>query len=221
MLGTVRRHWRRRCALAPISAILAQATIAAAEPPSDLRVAVRITARTSEFGAELKRDDSVVARCNTPCALDLEPGKYSIRLTDSSGNETVEPTRIVGSSHLTITPPDQTAKWTGLALGIGGTGSALVGVGLLFALTIGSLGDHYEGPSPQRPAWMVPTTVTTLVVGAIATPIGWTIFGKNRKPAIDFEPLEAGPATSFRLKRFSIVVPWATGVALSGTFDLD
>jgi hypothetical protein len=202
-----------------MSAVLAHATIAAAEPPSDEpHVAVRITARTSEFGAELKRDDNVVARCSTPCALELAPGKYSIRLTDSEGNETVEKAKITGASHLSITAPDPTAKWTGLTLGIGGTGSALVGVGLLFALTIGSLGDHYEGPAPERPAWMVPTTVATLVVGAVATPVGWTMFGRNRKPTIDFEPLGADSA-SFRLERLSVGVAGGAGLTIAGAFD--
>src|SRR6185295_841602 len=134
MLATVGWSRRRRWVLASISAILAHTTIAAAEPPSDgVRLPVRITARESEFAAELRRDDIVVARCNTPCAIELAPGKYSMRLTDPSGNETVESTRILGSSLFTITPPNPTAKWTGLALGIGGAGSALFGVGMLFA----------------------------------------------------------------------------------------
>src|SRR5438552_18443382 len=117
MFATVPRFGRSHCALVTIYTILAHGSIASAEAPSDgRRAAVRITATTSEFGAELTRDDNVVARCSTPCALELAPGKYSIRLTDPSGNETVENAKIVGSSHLRITPPDQPAKWQGLAL---------------------------------------------------------------------------------------------------------
>jgi hypothetical protein len=173
MLATVRSSRRRRCTLAPISAIFTYVTIATAEPPPEApRVAVRITARTSEFAAEFTRDNDVVARCSTPCALELATGKYSIRLTDPIGNETVERAKLVGSSHLTITSPDQTAKWTGLALGIGGTGSALVGVGLLFALTQ-KIASQPSSPSRSERARLLRCASSASASSCRGAPVWW------------------------------------------------
>jgi hypothetical protein len=164
---------------------------------------------------QIGHGDETVASCTTPCPVHILPGKYQLYVLGEDDEKVLVKARIVGGERLMLSSPNPTLRWTGLALGVAGAVSAAVGGLLLFALTSGSTEGCNSDCEDHPPRWALPTTVATLIVGAVATPIGWTMFANNRKPRIESTPLEGGPPRAPAAPTLS-VAPFHDGAMLSG-----
>ncbi len=92
---------------------------------------------------------------------------------------------------LVLTPPDESARTTGLVLGV--AGSVLFGAGVVLSVaayssSLSECGDG--GDCDHTPAWLGPVGITTGVAGGIAMPIGWVLFGNNLRPRIERTPVD-------------------------------
>jgi hypothetical protein len=111
------------------------------------------------------------------------------------------------SGRMRVTPPNYQARSTGLALGI--TGTALIPVGLTTAYVgaMMSLGcdettwDSEDGYSSESASCggdgVITAGLVMMAVGAVLTPIGWVMFGKNRRPRVELSSYAT--RTSFQL----------------------
>jgi hypothetical protein len=139
-----------------------------------------------------------------------------VHVTDREGRFSHQTIQLPDAGILPLRPPDPTLAAAGLVIGIAGTASATVGAIMGFGLLFGSMGSNCETGCEPRPSWVVPTAITTVIVGAVATPIGWTMFGKNRKLYVEKEPLRSGPPQhSEATSKFSVGVAQVTGGAMA------
>jgi hypothetical protein len=164
---------------------------------------------------DVEHDEVAVAACATPCSLRIPPGKYWLYV-HGEDEETVKlKTKIRGGERLVLVSPNETAKWTGLAVGMGGAVAGVIGGVLLFGLAMGNMEGCGSDCESRPPPWVVPTTVATLVVGSVATPIGWTMFANNRKMRMESTPLDAERSGAPSAPTLSLA-PIRGGAMLSG-----
>jgi hypothetical protein len=146
----------------------------------------------------------------------MQRGRYRIEVLETAdtlgGNRSVS---VDGPSRLVITPRDRTKKSTGLVLGIGGGVAVVVGVALLLHGSSDVPATCDSSGSCTRP-WNTEMTTGGFVAlaGAIMTPIGWVMFGKSLRPAIDVEHVGVAARP---IRQIGIIgVPGGAG--LGGTF---
>jgi hypothetical protein len=200
--------WRTAAIL--VSASLFTNIAGAQTKTTEAPVVVAVAGSRPGLAMVLEHDDNVIASCSTPCTVTVPPGTYWLQLSGDDEQLRVL-TKVSRNEQLTVMPPNSTVKWAGLGLGITGAAAGTVGVALLFSLAWGRLGPACDD-CDQRGSWIVPTTITTLAFGAVATSIGWTMFGRNRKPSVERTPLAAsGPTASIPMVH---VIPVTGGAAL-------
>jgi hypothetical protein len=129
-----------------------------------------------------------LARCRLPCGFQMQRGRYRIRVLETP--DTLDGERSVsidGTSRLVITPRDRAKRTTGLVLGIGGAIAVVAGI----ALMIHGSSEANNNCNQSNCTYVWNTESTTggilFLAGAIMTPIGWVMFGKSARPAIDVE----------------------------------
>jgi hypothetical protein len=178
-----------------VAAFVALSSEALAEPapsPSDPRyfpVALDPTLPNVKVEVTRISERAVAGTCAGSCSLPLGPGRYMIRVTEESGKASQEAVTIIESQRLALQPPNRDAKYGGLALGIFGTTFASVGG----VLTLACLAHHSCPDSNDRYPYLFPAVVSMAIAGAIAAPIGWVIFGRNRKLRIEPGPYVRPP----------------------------
>ena len=190
-------------------AVLAGARIAAAQIPersseetaTPFPVVIERNALISS--TELIRDGSTLARCTDSCTVSLVRGRYMVRITEPSGRSSKKLVDLDGPAQLLLTPPDRGLSALGLTLGIvGAVTFTLSGTVLLVRCGV------FKGCGSESPdeRWIAPAAATGFIVGAIATPVGWYLFGEHRKVHIDAFPLPMYPNGSGGAAR-----PWTLG----------
>ncbi len=161
--------------------------------------------------APVHNDDAVALNCDAECVLDLVPGHYRLELFDRDG-------RSLGSTRVDadidalwrITPPDRTAYWAGLTTGIAGATLIMAGFFLISpVLPIGGNECHNDCATDTQRRW-AGIGFASILVGAIATPIGWVTFAHNRRPSVE----SAAPPPLDPPPRFSAAIT-PGGAALS------
>ena len=121
-----------------------------------------------------------VARCTGYCDFWTLPGRYTLYSLDhSTGEREHLALRITQSSRFQLEPGDSSARTTGLVVGIGGSAAVVTGLILITSalLTSGCDGTSCGSDTDQAVARV---GLGFLLAGAIATPIGWTVFAHNR-----------------------------------------
>ncbi len=126
------------------------------------------------------------------CVASVRPGQYEIsviELGSDSGSRELELRR---AERLLITPPDETARTTGLMLGV--AGSVLLGAGVVMSVIAYSSSlsecDHAEECEDDTPPWLGPLGIGAGIAGGVAMPIGWVLFGNNLRPRVERTPLD-------------------------------
>lgn len=159
-----------------------------------------------------------LARCTTPCSLAMQRGGYRF---DVEATDTVlEGNRVVGigaPSRLVVTPRHTAQRTVGLVLGITGSVAVLVGSVLVLVALNDTNSCALDGFDCSRtvahPSEAIAGALLVLG-GAVAAPIGWVLFGKSHRPAIDVEPFR----TSRRITPEVGVVPMPAGLGLGMGF---
>lgn len=114
--------------------------------------------------------------CVDACELSILPGRYLLRVSGPPGGDVRTSRRyleLTESAVVVVDPPSSFQYGFGLALGISGTIALTLGLGL-GALAPTDRSDAYEA-----------VVVTTTIAGLVAMPVGWIMFGENRRPGVD------------------------------------
>lgn len=175
-------------------AVLLGVRTARAEGPETARpsrardVAVRISGLERSVSLEVVASDTddIVASCTGPCTFRAPRGRYVVYTTDAAtGDRRQVGLRLRHDSHFYYRAGDSTAKTTGLVVGI--VGPTLIFTGFLLvlpALFAGTCASD-QGCSSEGKSNAARIGLGAMLVGAIATPIGWTTFASNRTKLIE------------------------------------
>jgi hypothetical protein len=156
-----------------------------------------------------------LASCHLPCGFQMQPGRYRIQVAETETTlRGSRPVIIEGPSRLTITPRERAKRTAGLVLGIGGIVAVVAGIGLMIDGTHQQRcnGDFCRELEFDAEAG---AGLAVFLAGAAITPIGWVLFGKSFRPAVDVE--HGAPTAYAPYGRLGLVgVPGGAG--LGGTF---
>lgn len=189
-------------------------------PPDPVHVVVDGGSRDVELRLSRERGDETLLRCHGRCEFFAPRGRYRIYARDSStGKEYELGLRVRRPSEFRLRQGDSSARTTGLVLGIAGSVSAVTGMILVLPSLMSGLCHDSEGCTTEGERTMGKVGLGLLLGGAIATPIGWIMFGKNRTRLELLEEQVSGiaPAERFRLG-FGGVAPGALGLSGTGRF---
>jgi hypothetical protein len=160
-----------------------------------------------------------LAHCTLPCGFQMPRGRYRLEVAESpntlGGSRSIT---IDGPSRLVVTPRDRGKRTMGLVLGIGGVVAVVAGI----ALMADGVSTYYRcdlnggGPCTQVASFSGEASagLAVFLVGAAMTPIGWVMFGKSFRPAVDVQHPGAAAGAGFRVG----VVPLRSGAGLGGSF---
>jgi hypothetical protein len=173
-----------------LSLLLARA--AAAQDAPRAGEAVRVVISGVAAGARLRVSEAkgghTIADCRGRCDFFAAPGRYTVYTqSPETGVHHELGLRVSRSSRFELQEGDATARYAGLTLGIAGPVAILTGVILIMPALLSSICEDSDCTSDgeQRAAQL---GVGLLVLGAVATPVGWVIFASNRT---QLAPLDA------------------------------
>ena len=157
-----------------------------------------------------------VAQCTEYCDFWALPGRYTLYALDNTTGERKQLSlRVKHSTRFELEPGDDSARSSGLALGIAGSAAIVTGLILLTAAMMS--GDcPLENCSSDGRQTTAIVGLSVFVGGALATPAGWIMYASNRtrlKP-IDDRPYPA-TETSSRV-RVGLVGVGSGGLGLGG-----
>ena len=123
---------------------------------------------------------AVVARCMEYCDFWTLPGSYTLYASDhSSGARKELSLHIERSSRFDLQLGDDSTRATGLGLGIGGSAAIVAGFIMMTPVLLSVMceGSNCTTETEQQVAIV---GLGLLIGGAIATPIGWSMYLHNR-----------------------------------------
>jgi hypothetical protein len=159
-----------------------------------------------------------IARCTLPCGFQMPRGRYRLEVAETPNTlGGSRPVTVDGPMRLVVTPRDRTKRTMGLVLGIGGIVAVVAGIGLIadglhtyYACNVNTdVCVHTSTFSNEAGAGLA-----VFLAGAAITPIGWVMFGKSFRPAVDVEHAGAAAVPRARVG----VVPFPGGAGLGGSF---
>jgi hypothetical protein len=158
-----------------------------------------------------------LAQCRMPCGFQMQRGRYRIEVQeteDTLGGS--RPVSIEGPSRLLVTPRDRGKRTAGLVLGIGGIVAVIAGLGIIVHSVANSRYVSSDCSGEWCSRWNSESTAGLLVfvAGCAMTPIGWVMFGKSFRPAIDVQPARAARVPTGRIG----LVPLRGGAGLGASF---
>ncbi|HVY31289.1 MAG TPA: hypothetical protein VHB79_32255 [Polyangiaceae bacterium] len=198
------------------TSVWAQGNRREAAPPVAVTISVDSNATLRVVEADTER---AITTCRGACSFAAPPGSYTLyRLDPETGVEEELRMRLRHATNFSLEDGSASTKQTGRLLGIGGL--VLIGAGalLLMPAVLSSMCEDSNCASPgARTAAVI--GVGGLVVGGIATPIGWTMARHGRTRLIDESTDEESASTNrFRLRVGFSAAPGTYGVGAVGTF---
>ncbi|HVW27565.1 MAG TPA: hypothetical protein VHC69_19505 [Polyangiaceae bacterium] len=158
-----------------------------------------------------------IARCRLPCGFQMPRGRYRLAVAETPNTLAgSRPVVIDGASRLVVTPRDRGTRTLGLVLGIGGIVAVVAGIGLMADGFHSYYTCDLDGPCTRTTSFSgeAGAGLALFLAGAALTPIGWVLFGKSFRPAVDVEHPGVGSAPRARVG----VVPLRSGAGLGGSF---
>lgn len=147
------------------------------------RVHLRTVTPMRSLEVRSKRDGATLARCQSSCVVELPHGVYHVVIPPTAGSARGTQNLVVdGSGTWAIQDADRDAAMSGLALGIAGTVMIPAGLVITMLSTL-SARDGEGSTSPASQRWAT-AGVATLITGVVLTPVGWTMFARNRRPKV-------------------------------------
>jgi hypothetical protein len=126
------------------------------------------------------------------CVASVRPGQYEISVFDRGSDAGSRELDLTRAERLLITPPDESARTTGLVLGV--AGSVLLGAGVVMSVIAysSSFSECDDGGDcdDDTPPWLGPMGIAAGITGGIAMPIGWVLFGNNLRPRVERTPVD-------------------------------
>jgi hypothetical protein len=175
-------------------------------------IPVRIVGQTLGLRYDLEHD-FVVSHCDTDCTIYVRPGRDRLRVfntaTMEAGSRTVE---VMEPSLIIVDPPSPSKRKVGLGLGIGGA------VLSTFGLILWGASNDVRSPRWVRGDWSLLTGLAALMGGAVASPIGWVMFGKSFRPKVEVIPDPPTAAGARRISFGILAAPKASGLQGKLTF---
>ncbi len=143
-----------------------------------------------------------LAVCGEGCRVQLPQGQYRLQVAGTPGSDvrtSDTPIELFSDTDVRVDPPSSSNRTTGLALGITGASLLVVGgVVLYVGIIIEMMRDFDDetacdlsySTSTCRPPRHGPNVALwagagMLVAGAIMTPIGWVMFGRNHRARLE------------------------------------
>lgn len=167
IFGTLDAHAQSAFAGAEGEPYGAHVSISAGERALSLRIAAQGEARPIE-------------ECENYCDFWALPGSYTLYTYDHASGERRELAfRVKRSARYTLQIGDDTARDVGLAVGISGAASIVVGMFLVAPVVLSAMCEGSDCVS-DRERRTANIGLGLLLGGAVATPVGFTIFSKNR-----------------------------------------
>jgi hypothetical protein len=214
---------RSRCGLrffgrgASLLVIAAGLTAGAARARAET-VAVEI--RADRPGVSIGLTDweapGAVVACGEHCALNLAPGAYRLDLTGADGHVASRKLVVRRPSHVTVAPPDASARETGAILKDTGTGFAALGLGMLMYSLFHQVSISYTCSDCDRQAWVAYAGASLLVGGGALGFAGRAIEQRNSQPHLEITHPPGAATAGLRLS--PVASPRWAGLALTGSF---
>jgi hypothetical protein len=159
-----------------------------------------------------------VAFCRGPCAFHARPGRFTAWSFDEESGERHEiGLRVRRASHFNFEPGDDTERTAGLIVGIAGPTLILTGFILVAPVLLSSMCEESNCTSEgQQTAGKI--GVGALLLGAIATPIGWSMFSSGRTRFVQTSTEDTSTQRLFSLRLSLAGAPGGLGIAGSGRF---
>jgi hypothetical protein len=186
-----------------VAALLLGAGTAQAEQASPDPVHVVVDGGSPNVELRLTRGngEETLLRCQGRCEFFAPRGRYRVHARDSStGKEYELGLRVKHSSAFRLRQGDSSARTAGLVLGIAGSASVLTGMILVLPSLMSGLCHDSEGDGclTEGERTMGKVGVGLLLAGAIATPIGWIMFGQNGTRLVLLDEQRSGVAPGDR-----------------------
>ena len=198
---------------------MARAEGSARAPAEGVSVRISGVLRSVTLRIADEDTDRTVASCRGPCSFHAPAGHYTVySRDDETGDRHELGLRVRHAGHFRFDAGDSTAKTTGLVIGIAGPTLIMTGFILIApALLSNSCEDNECSSNGQRTASQI--GLGALVLGAVATPIGWTMFASNRTRFVEMHAEDTSTPETFSLRLgLAGLAPGAFGVAGTGRF---
>ena len=145
---------------------------------------------------------SPVAECDNYCDFWALPGRYTLYTRDhGSGAAHTLRFRIKRSARYTLQEGDESARDVGLTVGIGGAVAIFSGLLMTMPVVLASMCEDSNCVSDSDRTW-AKVGLGFMAAGAIATPIGFSVFSHNRtllRPLAEPAYAEHDAGTSVRV----------------------
>jgi hypothetical protein len=133
------------------------------------------------------KHDYRIARCAPDCLVYVPEGRYEVSLADRFGkNYGAKKLRVRRPMSVQVSRPDDSARTTGLTLGIVGPILAVGGVVMLTSAALSSM-SHGGADGDSSQAELALVGLTAFATGAVLTPVGWVMYARNRGPKLDIQ----------------------------------
>jgi len=156
-----------------------------------------------------------IEQCENYCDFWALPGRYTLYTFDHASGERRElGFRVKRSARYSLQMGDETARDVGLAVGITGSAAIVAGLFMIAPVVLSSMceGSNCVSASERRTANI---GLGLLAGGAVATPIGFSVFSKNRtmlRPIRERAAVTSEPGPSLRVG----VIGVSGGLGLGG-----
>lgn len=151
--------------------------------------------------------DRPVAACWGRCVFTTEPGRYTVRIRDTVARKRRQiDINVAKASRFNFEDGDDAARTTGLVLGIVGPAALVAGVAMIMPALL-SQGCHDSDCTTDAENTAAKVGVGLILVGTIATPIGWVVFADNRArlvPVSTTRPVQLAEVSSLRVGLVSV-----------------
>lgn len=157
-----------------------------------------------------------VARCTEYCEFWAFPGRYTLYTRNHSNGERKDLSlRIKQSSRFRFEAGDDDARAAGLALGIGGSAALVAGFIMITPVIMSSMCED-SNCTTQGERDVATVGVVLMLAGAITTPIGWTMYVRNRTRLKRIDERSYASAESGTQVRVGVVNVGLGGLGVGG-----
>ena len=172
---------RRVALLAVLTVRTAHAQSAEAQrgPAPESRVTINAT-QTVRLRVTPLGSNDLIADCNGHCVFWAPPGRYTLNATNlATGAQHELRLHLEGPRNFELKEGNETAKYAGLALGVAGSAAIVAGLFMVAPVVLSAMceGSNCTTSSERRTANI---GLGLLLGGAVATPVGWVMFSRNR-----------------------------------------
>jgi hypothetical protein len=179
---------------------------------SDLRMELKLL---SMAGNPDYVDRSGGILCTGSCRLEVPPGKYRMRVIEPDGKTSERTLTIREPEKFWVGPVDDSARTTGLVLGV--VGSVMVPVGIILMLR--GVEEDIANPNSSSDGQELLFGLMLFAAGAALAPVGWVMFGRSGKFSLDRQALAQAEAAQRPRLTLGVAALPSGGGGLGASFN--